>query len=148
MAEYFNNYLTKRSFNKNQYQIIVPVAGTDLSVNGTADNNNYVSGTRPSNATSQIHSIYITKHVTSNYTNDDPLSQAAVVSLSIVDTGNDNREFYIANNVMVLPHSSFYVEKAITLLPQQYLKLTYSNISPNTNGVSISTVCSSVDITD
>ena len=137
MAERFTNYLTSTSYNKGDSHIIIPVQNSTLSEYGIGD--------REDGATSQIHSIYITKHVTDNYTNNDPLSQAAVVSLSIVD---GNNEYFIANNVMVLPHSSFYVEKAITLLPQQYLKLTYSNISPNANGTTISTVCSTVDITD
>lgn len=136
MAEKFNNYLTSRSYNLSNTQILVPKAGQNLSGNGT--------GSRAENAISQIHSIYVTKHVSADYSND-PLAQKSIISLSVVDT-SANKEYFIANNVMVLPHSSFYIEKAITLLPQQQLKLTYSNITGNPAGVTLSTVCSSVDI--
>jgi len=138
MAEKFNNYLTSRSYALNNTQILVPKAGQNLSGNG--------SGSRPENAISQIHSIYVTKHVSADYSND-PLTQKSIISLSVVDTSvSPNKEYFIANSVIVLPHSSFYIEKAITLLPQQQLKLTYSNISGNPSGVTLSTICSSVDI--
>lgn len=137
MSERFTNYITRRSYNKGNTQIIIPKDGTSVGNNGV--------GSRGSNSTCQLHSIYITKEVSANYTSD-PLSQASIISLSIVDT-SANKEFFIANNVMVLPHSSFYIEKTITLLPQQQLKLTYANMSPNTDGVYLNTICSSVDIT-
>ena len=55
-----------------------------------------------------------------------------------------SNEICIANNVLVLPHSAFYIEKSITLLPQQQLKLTYTSL--NSGNGTLCTVCSSVDL--
>ena len=136
MAESFNNYLTYAKYNAGAWKTIVPQAGGDID-------NSIGVGSRLPNTTLQLHSIYITRETDGNHTSD-PLSYASFVTLSIYDSGSE-KSYSIANNVMVLPHSSCYIEKAITLTPQQELRLTYTStntgVSPN-----LHTICSSVEI--
>jgi hypothetical protein len=137
MAERFNNYLTKKTYNTNNQktQVIVPKAGDSITSNGV--------GSRTIGSISQVHSIYVTQEVNGNFIND-PLSNAAYICLYIYDRTN-SKEYYIANDVLVLPHSAFYIEKTITLLGQQELRLRYSNQNGST-ARTLCTVCSSIDI--
>ena len=136
MAELFNNYLTKKSHtpNDNTKFIIVPKAGESISDSGT--------GSRTQDSVVQLHSIYITQEVTTNQS-ANPIANAAFVTLSVVDTTN-NLEYPIASNIMVLPHSSFYIEKAITLKSQDRLILKYTTL--NSTSKTIGTVCSGVEL--
>lgn len=135
MAERFNNYLTKRSYSKDNTQTIVPKAGNSITSNGI--------GSRTNGTISQVHSIYVTQEINGNFI-DDPLSNAAYICLSVYDTTN-SKEYFIAHNVLVLPHSAFYIEKTITLLGQQELRLRYTSQNGTTSRT-LCTVCSSIDI--
>lgn len=121
MAEKFTNYLYKQRLGKNAVATIIDRHNTQF---------------RQANAICQIHSIYITQEYTGVSIN--PEGDAAIVSLFIDNNGS---EYMIANNVLVLPNSSFYIEKTITLTESQQLKLK-NNGSEKTLHV----VCSSVDI--
>lgn len=140
MAEVFNNYLTRKTYSSDVGSItIIPAySGSIDSSIGT--------GSRTKDSKAQVHSIYLTQEVESNET-ANPLTGAVFVSLSIYDNAAQT-EVYIANNVMILPHSSFYIEKTITLLSQQELRLTYGNATLNPNTKTISTVCSTIEIVD
>lgn len=133
MAEIFNNYLTKKTYSNGNSQVIVPIAGAALSDNNTI-------GSRTANSVCQLHSIYITKEVSGDQSSN-PLPNAAHITLSVRDK-TTNEMYDIANNVFVLPHSSFYIEKTITLKAQQELVLTFLSSTQYT----LHTVCSGVDI--
>lgn len=134
MAEIFNNYLTSKTYAKGDAIVIVPKAGSNIaSGNGV--------GSRKSYTKSQLHSIYISQETNGNYTSN-PLNEKVFITLYVKD---GNNEYYIANNVLVLPHSSFYIEKTITLLAQQELYLRYTTTNTKAN-CKLFTVCSSIDI--
>lgn len=140
MAEIFNNYLTAKEFTPSSTAfIIVPKAGSELaSATG--------SGSRAANTIVQLHSIYITKNV--NSVVDNPLDGKAYVTIAIRDTSSTQsggKVYPIASNVIVLPHSSFYIEKTITLRKQDQLEITYTTLNPS-GTVTLSTVCSGVEI--
>ncbi len=141
MAELFNNYLTSRSYPASAAttQIIVPAAGSSISSNGT--------GSRTQESVVQLHSIYITKNISTNQS-ENPLDNKSFVTLTIVDTSNTNNntnKYVLASNVIVLPHSCFYIEKTITLRKQDRLELTYTTLN-GANAATISTVCSGVEL--
>lgn len=135
MAETFSNYLTKASMTSGKTQIIIPKAN-----GGTASG---VVGVRTLGATSQIHSIYITKEQTGSTIITDIEKAGVYVSIYIDDNGS---KYYLGHNVCVLPYSSFYIEKTITLLSHQTLNIEYSSL--NTSGATIDCICSGVDIVD
>lgn len=156
MAEKFNDYLTSVTYSSGKTIVIVPPA-TEL--NSLPYSEQYAaSGTRVVGSTCQLHSIYITMSDVDNFSHD-PEDDAAIISLYIQNTvTNTNNIFYLAKNIKVLPNSSFYIEKTITLNTQECLKLVYhgverkgEDVTPGTIDTSIThkidTVCSSVDIT-
>ena len=117
MAEKFNSYVTSIPFSNNlKGMVIVPQQGVSI-------NSEYGYGSRPSGSTSQVHSIYLT-YSSPDSIMENPESMAPIVSISILDNSN-GREYYIAKAVMILPNSSFYIEKSITLTTNESLKLTY-----------------------
>lgn len=144
MAEKFNNYLVSIPFSStNKTVVIVPQQGGSLPASGTVTS---ATGSRTSGATSQIHSIYLTKSDVSTIVSN-PENNGSVVSISVYDTTN-SKEYFIAKAVMVLPNSSFYVEKTITLRPQDCIRLTYhGNKAGQFNNSSIDAICSGVDLT-
>lgn len=140
MAEKFNNYLVSVPFSSsNKIVTIVPPHGVSLPIQGQTVNQ--ANGTRTSSATSQIHSIYITKSDQNSYSSN-PEADGVNLSISIFDTVN-NKEYFISKYIKVLPNSSFYIEKTITLRPQDSIRLTYHG----TSTVGIDAVCSGVDLT-
>ena len=94
MAEKFTNYLFKESMNK----------GTTLTVIDSAG----IQSGRESSSVCQIHSLYITQDF--DLVSSNPEEEAATISLFIVSE-NSQKEYMVANNVLILPNSSFYIEK-------------------------------------
>lgn len=135
MAETFSNFLSKTSMTSGKTQVIVPKA------NGQAEDG--VIGIRPINATSQIHSIYITKEQTGSSIITDIEKEGVYVHIYINDNG---AKYYLGHNIQVLPYSSFYIEKTITLLSHQSLCVEYSSL--NANESTIDCICSGVDIVE
>lgn len=143
MAEKFNNYLVSVPFSSsNRTVVIVPSALTNsssLPIQGQSVN--HANGSRTSGSTSQIHSIYLTKSDQNSYS-ANPENDGVNLSIGIYDTVN-NKEYFLARYVKVLPNSSFYIEKTITLRPQDCIRLTYHG----STAVGIDSVCSGVDLT-
>lgn len=140
MAEKFNNYLVSIPFSSsNRTVVIVPQQGVSLPIQGQTVNHS--NGSRTSGSTAQIHSIYLTKSDQNSYS-ANPENDGVNLSISIYDTVN-NKEYFLARYVKVLPNSSFYIEKTITLRPQDCIRLTYHGSS----AVGIDAVCSGVDLT-
>lgn len=140
MAEKFNNYLVSIPFSSSNRTItIVPQQGGSLPISGQTVN--YANGSRTSGATSQIHSIYLTKADQNSYSSN-PENDGVNLSVSVYDTTN-NKEYFIAKYIKILPNSSFYIEKTITLRPQDSIRLTYHGSTTTT----IDAVCSGVDLT-
>ena len=134
MAEVFNNYLVSKQFSsQNESVTIVPIAGGKI-------NDTIGRGSRYG-AQSQIHSIYLTKRNQDSYSTN-PENDGVDLSVSIYDTAN-NKEYFIARYIKVLPNSSFYIEKTITLTAQDCIRLTYHGSTSTT----IDAVCSGVDLT-
>ena len=143
MAEKFNNYLVSVPFSSdNTVVTLVPQQGVSLPIDGQRVNN--ASGSRTSGATSQIHSIYLTKSSQDEYS-EYPERDGVEVSISVYDTTTEStfKEYYIAKYVRILPNSSFYIEKTITLRPQDCIRLKYHG----TASVTVDAVCSGVDLT-
>lgn len=144
MAENFNNYLVSIPFtSSNKVVTIVPPCNTssDNSLPMSGQTVNYANGSRTSGSTAQIHSIYLTKSDQNAYSTD-PETDGVNLSIGIFDTVN-NKEYFIAKFIKVLPNSSFYIEKTITLRPQDSIRLTYHGSASTT----IDAVCSGVDLT-
>ena len=141
MAESFSNFLTSKEFTEaNQTIDIVPEAANSIS-DGI--------GSRVANSVSQIHSIYITKREY-NATQYIPTEKdGAYINIYIYDN-TKNDKYYLAHNVCVLPCSSFYIEKTITLLTNQSLKIEYSEWNKDDKGEIIKSkidcICSGIDI--
>lgn len=128
MAEKFTNYLFKESMNK----------GTTLTVIDSAG----IQSGRESSSVCQIHSLYITQDF--DLVSSNPEEEAATISLFIVSE-NSQKEYMVANNVLILPNSSFYIEKTITLKPSDKLRIRYTGLK-SSSSKTISVVCSAVDI--
>lgn len=133
MAETFSNYLFNGTMNPGQTQVVVPVANSSKASD--------LVQTRTINAVSQVHSIYITKEHNTKTT--DVEKEGVYIHLYIED---DGERFYIGHNICVLPYSSFYIEKTITLLSTQSLNMEYSTL--NTESAKLNCVCSCVDVVD
>ena len=146
MAEEFNNYLTSVTFTGSGQSITIVPPSNSSSTNVLHDSENpsaYAKGTRTISSTSQIHSIYLTKEVNS-YISENIEANGSLVSIYIADTSKSpESKYYIAKCVKVLPNSSFYIEKTITLQTQDCIKLEYND---NTEAT-IYAVCSGVDLT-
>ena len=141
MAEKFNNYLVSIPFSSsNTVVTIIPHQGLELPISG--DTVNSASGTRTSGATSQIHSIYLTKASQDTYDDTNPEANGVKLSIEVYDTTN-SKGYYIAKYINVLPNSSFYIEKTITLRGQDSIRLKYHG----TTAVTVDAVCSGVDLT-
>ena len=128
MAEKFTNYLFKESMNK----------GTTLTVIDSAG----IQSGRESSSVCQIHSLYITQDF--DLVSSNPEEEAATISLFIVSESSQ-KEYMVANNVLILPNSSFYIEKTITLKPSDKLRIRYTGLK-SSSSKTISVVCSAVDI--
>lgn len=128
MAETFNNYLVKAPL-LNGNKIIVPTAGGNIQF---ADG----IGTRPQNSISEVHSIYVTLSSVTTYITDID-NNSALIDIYIK---NNNKDYYIAKAIKLVPNSSFYIEKTITLKADDALYI-YSQ-----NGKNIDIVCSTVDV--
>lgn len=140
MAEKFNNYLASIPFSSsNRTVVIVPRQSLSLPIQG--ERVNHASGTRTAGSTAQIHSIYLTKSSQNSYSTD-PKTDGVDLSIGIYDT-DENKEYFIAKYIKVLPNSSFYIEKTITLRPQDCIRLTYHGSS----SAGIDAVCSGIDLT-
>ena len=140
MAEKFNNYLVSIPFSSsNKIVTIVPPHGVSLPISGQVVNQ--ANGTRTSGSTSQIHSIYLTKSDQNSYSTN-PENDGVDLSISIFDTVN-NKEYFISKYIKVLPNSSFYIEKTITLRPQDSIRLTYHG----STSAGVDAICSGVDLT-
>lgn len=130
MSEFFNNYLKKQTqFNKNTSITLIEKAG---------------EGNRPKNSTTQIHSLYITQETEKVMKSVE--DEAFYVNIIIKDHAS-NTEISLSSNTCILPHAPFYIEKTITLLPNQSL-IIKGNISNNTNTKSLCFVASVIEITE
>lgn len=128
MAEKFTNYLFKESMNKGSTLTVIDSAG--------------IQSGRESSSVCQIHSLYITQDF--DWVSSNPEEEAATISLFIVSE-NSQKEYMVANNVLILPNSSFYIEKTITLKPSDKLRIRYTGLK-SSSSKTISVVCSAVDI--
>lgn len=134
MAETFSNFLTKFTANKGLKQVIVPEANGNSSVSPL--------GMRTLNATTQIHSIYITKEQSGGLVTD--IAENAVYVNLIITDNSTGGIYYLGHNLKIVPYSPFYIEKTITLLPRQSLSIEYTDL--NKSSSILHCVCSCVDI--
>lgn len=137
MSETFNNYGFNSTMSMGNYVVLIPKAGQSCSADSNAGSSFSISGTRPANTTVQLHSIYISKVYSG--ISENPEADSSLISLSVK---RDSVKYYIMNNVMVLPNNSLFIEKTITLLPNDELLLEYNS---STSSV-INTICSTVEI--
>ena len=141
MAEKFTNYLVSANYASNRTITIVPQQGASLTTSEAGVIS--AAGSRTGGSTEQLHSIYLTKsNVTSVVQN--PESQGVILSVFVYDSTN-NKEYYLAKAINVLPNSSFYIEKTITLRPQDALKIKFHSCADSS--AIIDSVCSGVDLT-
>lgn len=132
MSEKFSSFLSSFNVSSSSANVIVPTA--------TATTQSGVVGTRVSGSTTQLHSIYLTMEQATKST--DPIADGVFLSISVYDNAT-GKDYFIAHNVEVLPHSSFYIEKTITLQPNQSLRVLGTSLSTSKK---IHTICSGIDI--
>lgn len=144
MAEIFKNFL---SVSKNVGEkTVVPASGRSCQILDKTDTMGSVN--REEESIVQIHSLYITNNfgrVEGNNRCNQSLFKR--VDLYIKDISNTNVKVYIASDIELVPGSSFYIEKNITLNPTQYLVLNVpSGIGGNsvTSTNDINVIASSV----
>lgn len=137
MAEVFNNYLFNGEITNGTSVTLITKAS------GASNNTTTTKGTRTLNSVTQIHSLYLSQDTITKIS--DVESNGIYVDI-IIDNG-DGFTTNVANNVCILPHAPFYIEKTITLLSHQSL-IIKGNQSNGTTKKRVYAVCSCIDIVD
>jgi hypothetical protein len=144
MAETFTNFLSKSISGE---KVIVPVAGDIVKIDST----NSASGEvlRAEESTAQVHSIYITQYTNSRIRDDNryDTSNFNYVDLYIEDT-DTNAKVYVAYDLQIVPGSSYYIEKNITLTPTQCLKINVPSSQGLNGKATINVMASTVLFTE
>lgn len=135
MAEVFNNYLYKGTVGKNTTITVIPRSGGNISQPG--------KGVRTINSVSQIHSLYLSIESNTKITNIEDNG----LFVNIVINNSDGTKVHIANNVCILPHAPFYIEKTITLLSHQSLEIEGATTN-NSVTKTLHCVASCVELSD
>lgn len=146
MAEIFKNFI---SVSKNTGEkIVVPSAIVGQNtVNILSNSESMGQLLREEDSTAQVHSLYITQASeprikgTSRY--DESLFKH--VDLIIRDIDNTNTLVYAGYDIQIVPGSSYYIEKNITLSPTQYLVINVpTGVGNNDVDLNINVIASTV----
>ena len=146
MAETFNNYL--QNIKSSGETIIIPYAKNAFNSNDS---------TRSEGSTTQVHSLYITQVYETRKDGKSRYDETNFkhVDLYIKTTSGDKH--YLGHDILIVPGSSYFFEKNITLSPEQCLcidiptgdfKTTDDRKYDNTYELNIHVTASTVEFTN
>ena len=136
MAESFNNFIAIGITGTEKTIIPSGVAGRNTSLVGTASNQG--TNVRTVGSTVLVNGLYLT---------GNKADTEYVVSLMIRDDNYSSRPIYILNNIPIPANNSFFLERAITLLPNQYLTFIMP-ANKNTANEVVHATASSIEVID
>lgn len=115
MAEKFKNYL-KHITTTGNFEVIP-----------YADETN--SEKREGNSTVQVHSLYITRVDEGRFSGDNRYEESSFNHVDIMIVENDDvaNATYVGYDIQLVPGSSYFFEKNITLEPHQSLRVSLPN---------------------
>lgn len=146
MAEIFKNFISVSKTTGEK--IIVPSAIVGQNtVNILSNSESMGQLLREEDSTAQVHSLYITQasepRVQGNSRYDESLFKH--VDLLIRDIDNSKTLVYAGYDIQIVPGSSYYIEKNITLSPTQYLVINVpTGIGNNDVDLNINVIASTV----
>lgn len=146
MAEIFKNFVSVSKTTGEK--IIVPssVIGEN-TVNVLAGSESMGQLLREEDSTAQVHSIYITQVSEPRIKGENRYNESLFkhVDLIIRDTEHPTLEVYAGYDIQIVPGSSYYIEKNITLTPTQYLCINIpSSVGNNDVDLNINVIASTV----
>jgi len=134
--EKFNNFIAIGITGTEKTLIPSGVSGQNTSLVGTASNQG--TNTRTVNSTVIVNGLYLT---------GNKADTEYVVSMFIKDTNYPSRPINVLNNIPIPANNAFFLERAITLLPTQYLAFIMpANKNPANEVIHAS--ASSIEIVD
>lgn len=115
MAETFKNYLRQITTTGN-FEVIP-----------YADETN--SEKREGNSTVQVHSLYITRVDNDRFSSENRYEESSFNHVDIMIVENDDvaNATYVGYDIQLVPGSSYFFEKNITLEPHQSLRVSLPN---------------------
>ena len=146
MSEIFKNFI---SVSKNTGEkIIVPfgIVGQN-TVNILSNSQTMGQLLREENSTAQVHSLYITQASNPRVQGESRYNESVYkhIDLMIKDVNNANTVVYAGYDIQIVPGSSYYIEKNITLTPSQYLVINVpTGVGNNDADLNINVIASTV----
>lgn len=146
MSEIFKNFI---SVSKNTGEkIIVPsgIVGQN-TVNILSNSQTMGQLLREENSTAQVHSLYITQVSNPRVQGESRYNESVYkhIDLMIKDVNNANTVVYAGYDIQIVPGSSYYIEKNITLTPSQYLVINVpTGVGNNDVDLNINVIASTV----
>lgn len=146
MAEIFKNFI---SVSKNVGEkVIVPSAIVgENTVNVLSGSESMGQLLREEDSTAQVHSLYITQASEPRIKGVNRYNESLFkhIDLIIKDIDNPNTNVYAGYDIQIVPGSSYYIEKNITLTPTQYLVINIpTNVGNNDVDLNINVIASTV----
>lgn len=146
MAEIFKNFISvSKSVGE---KIVVPsgIVGQN-TVNILSGSTSMGQLLREEDSTAQVHSLYITQASEPRIKGTNRYNESLFkhIDLIIKDVDNPNTKVYAAYDIQIVPGSSYYIEKNITLTPTQYLVINVpSGVGNNNTDLNINVIASTV----
>lgn len=136
MAEKFINFVAIAKAGTEKTIIPSGINGENTSFVG--DNANEGSNSRDVNSTVIVNGLYISGTAT---------DAAYNFSLFIKDSNYPSRPITVVQNIPIPVHTGFFLERAITLLPTQYLSILAPEAQNPSNGI-LHISASSIEVID
>lgn len=136
MAEKFINFIAIAKAGTEKTIIPTGVQGENTSFVG--DNANEGLNTRDINSTVIVNGLYISGTTT---------GQSYNFSLFIKDSNYPSRPITIVQNIPIPENTGYFLERAITLLPTQYLSIVMPESQNPTNAI-LNISASSIEVVD
>jgi hypothetical protein len=146
MAEIFKNFV---SVSKTVGEKIIVPSGIvgENTVNVLAGSESMGQLLREEDSTAQVHSLYITQASEPRIKGENRYNESLFkhIDLIIKDIDNDNMKVYAGYDIQIVPGSSYYIEKNITLTPTQYLVINIpTGTGSNDSDLNINVIASTV----
>ena len=151
MAETFNNYLkkiTSGDVETNVETIIIPYAKNAYNSNDS---------TRSEGSTAQVHSLYITQVYETRKDGKSRYDETSFKHVDLYIETTSGGKYYLGHDILIVPGSSYFFEKNITLSPEQRLCIciptgnfttTTGSSYNNTSDLNIHVTASTVEFTN
>lgn len=146
MAEIFKNFV---SVSKTVGEKIIVPSGIvgENTVNVLSGSESMGQLLREEDSTAQVHSLYITQASEPRIKGENRYNESLFkhVDLIIKDIDNENMKVYAGYDIQIVPGSSYYIEKNITLSPTQYLVINVpTGVGNNDSDLNINVIASTV----